>query len=92
VSPAGRPGSYRHLRLACAPVAPAGGPARVARHLRAALLRVRVLLLNLVALCGAVLALAPLLLRRRPVGHRTEVPRRAARIIPLPPRRRASPP
>lgn len=53
--------------------------------------RMRIFLLNLIALAGAILALAPLLVRRRPVGHRTQVPRTVARVIPLPPRRRASP-
>jgi hypothetical protein len=54
--------------------------------------RVRIFLLNLVALAGAILALAPLLIRRRPLAHRTQVPRKVARVIPLPARRRASPP
>jgi hypothetical protein len=54
------------------------------------LVRLHVFFRNLLALVGAVAALAPLLLRRRPLGHRTEVPRHAARVIPLPQRRRAA--
>jgi hypothetical protein len=53
--------------------------------------RIRIFVGNLVALMGAVMALAPLLVRRRPIGHRTQVPRPAARVIPLPQRQRASP-
>jgi len=53
--------------------------------------RVRIFVWNVIALVGAVLALAPLLLRRRPLGHRTQVPRSTARVIPLTQRRRASP-
>jgi hypothetical protein len=47
---------------------------------------------TLLAWCGAALALAPLLVRRGPVGRRLR-PRRAqeARIIPFQPRRRALP-
>jgi len=52
--------------------------------------RIRIFVGNLVALMGAILALAPLLLRRRPLGHRTQVPRVSARVIPLAQRQRAS--
>jgi hypothetical protein len=55
------------------------------------LARFRLFLVNLVALAGAVAALLPLVLRRRPLGHRTQVPRPTARVIPLPQRRRAAP-
>jgi hypothetical protein len=55
------------------------------------LIRARILFLNLLALVGAVVALAPLMLRRRPLWSRTQVPERAARVIPLQERRRASP-
>ena len=50
----------------------------------------RIFLTNLLALAGAILAMGPLLVRRRPVGHRTQVPRSLARVISLP-RCRASP-
>ncbi|WP_176063875.1 hypothetical protein [Anaeromyxobacter diazotrophicus] len=81
-----------HLRLAYTPPADAPPRARALQLLRAMIARLRIFFTNLLALAGAVLALAPLLVRRGPVGHRTQVPRPAARVIPLPPRRRASPP
>lgn len=77
-----------HLSLASAPRA----PSRAATLALAALARIRVLYLNLVAVVGTLLALAPLLVRRGPLGHRTQVPRPAARVIAFHPRRRASPP
>lgn len=90
MSPAGHHPMRSHLRLAYTP--PADAPPRVRQLLRAMILPLRIFFTNLLALAGAILALAPLLVRRGPVGHRTQVPRPAARIIPLPPRRRASPP
>ncbi len=45
----------------------------------------------LIALLGAVAALVPLVVRRRPLQHRMHVPRRVARVIPLEKWRRASP-
>ena len=80
-----------HLSLACASH---GAPALASRATllaRALLMRVIVLVRNLVAVAGALLALAPLLVRRRPLGHRTQVPRAAARVLVFPSRRRASP-
>ncbi|HEX9288055.1 MAG TPA: hypothetical protein VF904_00930 [Anaeromyxobacteraceae bacterium] len=56
------------------------------------LVRLHIYWLNLLALLGAFLALAPLVPRLRPLWHRAQVPRRAARVIPMPQRRRASPP
>jgi hypothetical protein len=56
------------------------------------IVRARILLLNIVAFLGAVAALLPLVARRRPLGYRTQVPHRVARVIPLEQRRRASPP
>jgi hypothetical protein len=56
------------------------------------LARIRVFCLNVLAFAGTLVALAPLLLRRRPLGHRTQVPRVASRVIAFQPRRRASPP
>jgi hypothetical protein len=45
---------------------------------------VRIAWVNLVAVIGAVSALAPLLSRRRPVVSRTATPRKvAARVIPF---------
>lgn len=92
MSPTGQSEVRGRLRLAYTPPVPPDPPSRVGLVLRAMFVRLRVLLLDLVALCGAVVALAPLLVRRRPIGRRAQVPRRAARVIPLPPRRRASPP
>jgi hypothetical protein len=80
-----------HLRLAYTPPREVEAPPRVSLLLRAMFIRLRILVLNVVALVGAVVALVPLLVRRRPLGHRTQVPRPAARVIPLPQRRRASP-
>jgi hypothetical protein len=53
--------------------------------------RIRIFAGNLVALMGVVMALATILVRRRPLGHRTQVPRPTSRVIPLAQRRRASP-
>jgi hypothetical protein len=47
----------------------------------------RIAWVNLVAVCGVVAALTPLLWRRRPVGTRTALPREAARVIPFEKRR-----
>ena len=91
MSPTGRHVVRGHLRLAYNPPRAAEARSRVELLVRAMIARMRIFLLNLIALAGAILALAPLLVRRRPVGHRTQVPRTVARVIPLPPRRRASP-
>ena len=72
-------------------LAPTPTPSRVALGLRAVLVRIRIFWLDLVALAGASVALAPLLLRRRSLRHRTEVPRPAAQVIALQPRHRAAP-
>jgi hypothetical protein len=49
----------------------------------------RVAWVNVIAVLGVVVAFFPLLARRRPVGTRSPVPRdRAARVIPLEPRRK----
>jgi len=55
------------------------------------LVRLRLLWLDLVALAGAVLALLPLVPRRRPLGARRAVAR-PPRVVHLDERRRASPP
>jgi hypothetical protein len=80
------------LLVVRAPRGPAPTPARVALFLRAVLVRIRIFWLDLVALAGASVALAPLLFRRRSLRHRTQVPRPAAQVIALQPRRRAAPP
>jgi len=80
-----------HLRLAYTPPREAQAPRRAWLLLRAMFARIRIFVGNLVALMGAVMALAPLLVRWRPLGHRTQVPRPAARVIPLAQRQRASP-
>ncbi|OFX24506.1 MAG: hypothetical protein A2V77_06470 [Anaeromyxobacter sp. RBG_16_69_14] len=64
---------------------------RVAPCLRAVLARIRIFWLDLVALAGASVARSPLLFRRRPLGHRTQVARPPAQVIALQPRRRAAP-
>ena len=79
-----------HLRLAYSPPREAQAPRRAWLLLRIMFARIRIFVGNLVALMGAILALAPLLLRRRPLGHRTQVPRVSARVIPLAQRQRAS--
>ena len=80
-----------HLRLAYTPLVEERAPRRAWLVLRAMFLRIRIFASNLVALVGALAALAPLLVRRGPLGHRTQVPRSAARVIPLDQGRRASP-
>ena len=80
-----------HLRVAYTPPVEEQAPWRAWLALLAMFTRIRILASNLVALLGAVVALAPLLVRRRPLGHRTQVPRSAARVIPLTQGRRASP-
>ncbi|MFL5262126.1 MAG: hypothetical protein ACJ79E_03545 [Anaeromyxobacteraceae bacterium] len=54
------------------------------------LVRLRILWLDLLALAGAIAAVAPLLLTRRPVAAR-RAPAQPPRVVPLPERRRASP-
>ncbi len=81
-----------HLRLAYTPHHAVEAPSRAALRVRAMLVRLHIYWLNLLALLGAFLALAPLVPRLRPLWHRAQVPRRAARVIPMPQRRRASPP
>jgi hypothetical protein len=56
------------------------------------LVRFRIVLLNIAALAGAVAALVPLALDRRPLGHGKRAPRRVAQIHSASPRRRAAPP
>lgn len=82
----------RNLRLVHASPQPVRPSSRAALALRAAVARVEAQLHGLVALAGAAVALAPLLLRRGPNGRRAQVPRRIARVIVLQQRRRASPP
>ena len=91
MSLSGHKGVRGHLRLAYTPPEGERAPRRASLLLRAMFARVRIFVANFIALVGAVMALAPLLVRRRPLGHRTQVPRPAARVIPLTPRRRASP-
>lgn len=80
-----------HLSLASASHGTPALASRAALVARAVLVRMIVLFRNVVAAAGALVALAPLLIRRRPLGHRTQVPRAAARVIVFAPRRRASP-
>lgn len=80
-----------HLSLAMVPAGAPAAPSRAALVLRAVLARMRILVQDFLAVAGAILALAPLLIRRRPLGHRTQVPRAASRVIAFQARRRASP-
>ncbi len=81
-----------HLKLAYVPARVPPAPSRAAMLARAVIVRFRVFILNIVAMLGALRALVPLLLHPRPLGHRTQVPRRrVARVIPLQPRSRAAP-
>lgn len=86
VPPPGR----THPRLTLV-TAPEPGRPRVALFVRAALVRVWLSWVALLALLGAALALLPLAWRRAPVGRRLHHPPRQARVIPLPPARRAAP-
>ncbi len=80
-----------HLRLAYTPPREASAPSRAWLFARAMLVRLRIVLLNVVAVAGAVAALVPLLVRGGPTHRRRQLPRRVARVIPLETRRRASP-
>lgn len=72
-----------HLRLAYTP-AGQGATSRGALLLRCMLVFLRIAWVNLVAVVGAVSALAPLLARRRPVVSRASTPRKVpARVIPF---------
>jgi hypothetical protein len=53
------------------------------------LLRLRLFWQNLIALAGAIAAIAPLLVTRSPLGARRQVPE--PRVVALRERRRASP-
>jgi hypothetical protein len=55
---------------------------------RILLAHARIVVVNLVALLGAISAMAPLMLRRRPLHHRRHLPRQVARVIPIEERRR----
>jgi hypothetical protein len=92
VTRSGTRGTRGHLSLVCDPPRKSRVLPRAALVLRATWARVRVAFLSLVAFAGTVAALAPLVLRRGPLGHRTQVPRMAARVIAFPARRRASQP
>jgi hypothetical protein len=87
----GSPFARGHLRLASAPAVHGPGR-RIARRVRAWLTALALLLTTLAGWFMAALALAPLLVRRSPVGHRLRrhAPREA-RIIPFQPRKRALP-
>ena len=79
----------RHLRLVGTPdegLPPVGKALLV---VRAAVSAVALLFLTVVARVSAVVALAPLVWRRAPVGRRARPPR--ARVIPFEPARRALP-
>ncbi len=71
-----------HLRLAYTPP-PRDAAFRVPWVLRSMAVFLRIAWVNFVAVLGAVSALVPLLGRRRPIGHRAVMPRRAARVIPF---------
>jgi hypothetical protein len=72
-----------HLRLAYTP-AREGATSRGALLLLCMAVFVRIAWVNLVAVAGAVSALAPLLVRRRPAVTRRGLPRKvAARVIPF---------
>lgn len=89
----GRQIARGNLRLAYTPSRRVPAPLRNLLIVRALVIRLRIAFLNILAVCGALAALLPLLVKRRPLGHRTQVPQpRAARIIPLPQGRRASRP
>lgn len=60
--------------------------------MRAIMVRLRIVVRNLLAVWGAILALLPLLVRRRPIGHRVQVAPRATRVMALPQGRGASRP
>jgi DNA mismatch repair protein MutH len=94
LSPSGQKVARGHLRVAYTPHQAAKAPSRAALHVCAMLVRLRIYWLNLLALLGAFVALAPLVLRQGPLWHRRVVQRRAARVILMPERRqrRASPP
>lgn len=92
MSPTGQKLVRGGLRIAYTSPAPPDALPRVVVRVRAMTIRVRLFFLNAVALCGAIFALAPLLVRRHPVGHSTQLPRRPAGVIPLSSRRRAAPP
>ncbi len=80
-----------HLRLATGPATPGPGR-RLAARLRAVAAVLATLWSTVLAALGALLALAPLLVRSAPVGRRApRRPPREARVIPFPPRRRAVP-
>ncbi len=84
----GPPATRGHLRLASPPAAPAPRKARALLLVRAAAAALALVFATLVAWGSMVIALAPLLWRRAPLGGRLR-PLRAvdARIIPFPPRR-----
>ncbi len=86
VPPPGR----AHARLTLV-ITPEPDSPRAALFLRATLIRAWLLWVALVALLGAAVAMIPLAWRRAPVGRRLHHPRRPARVIPLPPARRAAP-
>src|SRR5512142_575279 len=68
VSLPGRKIARSNLWLAYTPSRRASVPPRALLIVRAILVRIRLLALNVVAVCGAISALLPLLVRRRPLG------------------------
>jgi hypothetical protein len=78
-----------HLRLATAPARPSV-ESRAVLIIRAVIASVLVAWRSAAAFIGAVLALAPLVWRRAPVGRRARaMAPRQARVIPFQPRRRS---
>jgi hypothetical protein len=76
------------LMLAYTRVAEGASPSRVAFLLSTMTVFLKIAWVNLVAVGGAVAALAPLLGRRRPVGMRTSLEHRPpARVLPFAGRR-----
>jgi hypothetical protein len=86
VPSSGRP----HPRLTIV-VAPEPAAPRIALVARALLARLWLVWLGFLAVLGALAALLPLAWRRAPLGRRLHPPRREARVIQLPPARRAAP-
>lgn len=75
------------LRLAYTQIAEGASPSHVVFLLSTMAVFLRIAWVNLVAVGGAVAALAPLLGRRRPVGTRSLARRQPARVLPFAARR-----
>lgn len=88
----GPPLARPHLRLASAPSARPRPESRVALLARALAVTALAVWVTFAAWIAAALALAPLLVRRAPLGRRVRpAAQREARVIPFQPRRQALP-